>query len=182
MEWRRGDFLLSTDPSLVDIKAVNKAFASDAMPWAAELPEDLLRTAINSCLCLGLYHQPKTENTSGTANYKRFPNPALTRYPTEDAPRRMVGLARVVTDFVTFCYLTDVYILQEYQGQGLAKWMLGCLSEQIDQWPYLRRLLLVTITPRAAELYRKAMGVIEWDEGPSAKLILLERRWKSPRV
>lgn len=94
----------------------------------------------------------------------------------------MVGLSRVVTDFVTFGYLTDVYILQEHQGQGLAKWMLECLSEQIDQWPYLRRLLLVTITPQAAELYKKAMGVIEWGESPSAKLILLERRSKSSRV
>lgn len=67
-EWRRGDFILSTDASLVDIEAVNIAFASDAMPWAVELPEELLRTAINSSLCLGLYHYPKTEDSSGATN------------------------------------------------------------------------------------------------------------------
>ena len=47
-EWRRGDFLPSKDPSLDDIDAINAAFASDAMPWAVKIPEDL-RTAINSC-------------------------------------------------------------------------------------------------------------------------------------
>lgn len=65
-EWRRGDFLLSTDVSLVDLDAVNTAFASDAMPWAVGLPKDTLRTAINSSLCFGLYHCPE-EPQSGTA-------------------------------------------------------------------------------------------------------------------
>lgn len=64
-EWRRGDFLVSTDVSLIDMEAVNSAFASDSMPWAVGLPEDVLRTAINSSLCLGLYHCPKTGTQEG---------------------------------------------------------------------------------------------------------------------
>lgn len=94
----------------------------------------------------------------------------------------MIGLSRVVTDFVTFGYLTDVYVLEEFQGQGLGKWMLECLGEHIDQWPYLRRLLLVTITPQTAELYKKTTGVIEWSESPSARLVLLEKRGAGSRV
>lgn len=63
-EWRRGCFLLSTDVTLIDMEAVNSAFASDSMPWAVALPEDLLRTAINSSLCLGLYHCPNPDPQS----------------------------------------------------------------------------------------------------------------------
>ena len=59
-EWYRDDFFVSTDVSLIDMEAVNSAFASNSMPWAVGLPEDLLQTAINSSLCLGLYHCPKT--------------------------------------------------------------------------------------------------------------------------
>lgn len=65
-EWRRGDFFLSTDVALIDLDAVNAAFAADFMPWATELPEDTLRTVINSSLCLALYHWPETEPRSGT--------------------------------------------------------------------------------------------------------------------
>lgn len=64
-EWHRDGFLVSTDVSLIDLGAVNSAFASDSMPWAVGLPEDLLRTAINSSLCLGLYHCPKAGNQAG---------------------------------------------------------------------------------------------------------------------
>lgn len=65
-EWRRGDFFLSTDVALVDLDAVNTAFASDFMPWAVGLPKDMLRTAINNSLCLGLYHHPEINPQSGT--------------------------------------------------------------------------------------------------------------------
>ena len=71
-EWRRGDFFLSTDVALVDLDAVNTAFASDFMPWAVGLPKDMLRMAINSSLCLGLYHCPETtmpQSGTATTNY-----------------------------------------------------------------------------------------------------------------
>jgi GNAT superfamily N-acetyltransferase len=94
----------------------------------------------------------------------------------------MIGFSRIVTDFVTFGYLTDVYVLEAYRGLGLAKWMMQTLSDQLDRWPFLRRMLLVTITPQAAELYKKTTGVVEWSESPSSKLILLEKRGNGARV
>jgi len=38
---------------------------------------------------------------------------------------RQIGLIRVITDRATFAYLKDMYILEEYRGQGLAKWLIG---------------------------------------------------------
>jgi GNAT superfamily N-acetyltransferase len=54
-----------------------------------------------------------------------------------------IGLARVVTDFSTFAWLCDVYILEEYRGRGIGKWLM----ETILSHPGLhgvRRFLLVT--------------------------------------
>lgn len=94
----------------------------------------------------------------------------------------MVGFARVVTDFVTFGYVTDVYVLEEFRGLGLGKWMMECLGEHTDQWPFLRRMLLFTITPKAADLYKKNAGFIDFEESPSSNLIMLEKRGKGIRI
>lgn len=56
---------------------------------------------------------------------------------------RQVGFARVITDKATFGYLADVFILEEYRGKGLSKWLM----EKILGHPELqnfRRLLLST--------------------------------------
>ena len=94
----------------------------------------------------------------------------------------MIGLARIVTDFVTFGYVTDVYVLEEFRGQGLGKWMMECLGEHVDQWPFLRRMILLTITTEAAELYRKSAGFIYWSDSPSADLMILEKRGGGVRI
>jgi GNAT superfamily N-acetyltransferase len=39
-----------------------------------------------------------------------------------------VGMARVISDYATYAYLTDVYVLEEYQGQGLASSMLTAIK------------------------------------------------------
>ena len=65
---------------------------------------------------------------------------------------KQIGLARVVTDYVLFAYLCDVYILEEYRGQGLSKWMLGCMMS----YPGLNSLRLWTLRTRDAHgLYRQ---------------------------
>jgi GNAT superfamily N-acetyltransferase len=39
---------------------------------------------------------------------------------------RQIGFARVVSDRATFAYLADVFVLPEFRGLGLAKWLLTC--------------------------------------------------------
>lgn len=34
---------------------------------------------------------------------------------------QQVGFARVISDFATFAYLGDVFVIQEYRGRGLSK-------------------------------------------------------------
>lgn len=37
---------------------------------------------------------------------------------------RQVGFARVISDRATIAYLGDVFVLPEYRGRGLSKWLM----------------------------------------------------------
>lgn len=91
----------------------------------------------------------------------------------------MIGLSRIVTDFVTFGYLTDVYVLPEHQKKGLGKWMMQCLREVLDSWPDLRRFMLITNEDNAIRMYEQTLGAQVWDEGPGGKLKVMEMRGKA---
>jgi len=38
---------------------------------------------------------------------------------------KQVGFARIITDYVVFAYLMDVFIIEEYRGKGLSKVLLA---------------------------------------------------------
>ena len=63
-----------------------------------------------------------------------------------------VGLTRVITDFTTFAWLTDVYVEKEHQGRGLASWMVDFILRHPDLQK-LRRFLLASRDAR--DLYRR---------------------------
>ena len=86
----------------------------------------------------------------------------------------MDGLARIVTDYVTFAYLTDVFVLKEYQRRGLATWMMRSVKELVDDWPDLRGLMLMTHDKAAAQMYERTLGAVDFDKGPSAGMAMLE--------
>lgn len=86
----------------------------------------------------------------------------------------MVGFARLITDYVTFGYLTDVYVLPEYQGKGLGAWMMECLNKALEQWPELRRVVLFTGDAYAAKLYERTLGMRDTQE-KGGKLVVMQR-------
>ena len=65
---------------------------------------------------------------------------------------KQVGFARVITDYTTFAYLGDVFILEGYRGQGLGKWLVKSILEH-PELQGLKKWLLVT--KDAHELYRQ---------------------------
>ena len=40
---------------------------------------------------------------------------------------KQVGFARVISDFATFAYIGDVFVLDSYRGHGLGKWLMECV-------------------------------------------------------
>ncbi|MDB5726654.1 MAG: N-acetyltransferase [Novosphingobium sp.] len=66
---------------------------------------------------------------------------------------RQVGMVRVISDFATTAYLTDVYVLDEHRGHGLASAMLAHLQAH-PRLQGLRRWMLFTLD--AQPLYLQA--------------------------
>jgi GNAT superfamily N-acetyltransferase len=63
----------------------------------------------------------------------------------------------LVTDHTTVAYLTDVYVLPEYQKKGLGSWMIRCINETMDTWTALRGLILITSNTEAP-WYKSLLG------------------------
>src|SRR5262249_53570546 len=83
--------------------------------WADGIPRELVRRSIQQSLCFGLYHGP-----------------------------RQIGFARVITDYTTYGYLGDVFVLEEHRGRGLGKWLVevGMAHPQLQgsrRWSLLTR-------------------------------------------
>lgn len=57
---------------------------------------------------------------------------------------KQVGFARLVTDYSTFGYLADVYVVEQHRGKGLSTTMLDLMLEQ-DWVKGIRRMMLSTI-------------------------------------
>jgi GNAT superfamily N-acetyltransferase len=108
----RDTFVISTDPSLLDVDTVF-GFLAQAQWWAG-LTRELLDRALRNSLCFSLF---------------------------EDG--RQIGLARVITDCVTYAYLCDVYIMEKRRGQGLGSWLIRCVLEHPDV-RNLKRVALIT--------------------------------------
>jgi GNAT superfamily N-acetyltransferase len=56
---------------------------------------------------------------------------------------RQIGVARVITDYVTYAYLCDVYIVEGRRGQGLGSWLIRSVLEHPDL-KHLKRVALIT--------------------------------------
>jgi GNAT superfamily N-acetyltransferase len=91
--------------------------------WAKGIPEATVRRSIEHSLCFGVYRGS-----------------------------RQVGFARVISDYATFAYLADVFVVEDFRGKGLAAWMMQCIVEH-PELQGLRRWSL--LTRDAHELYRK---------------------------
>lgn len=63
-----------------------------------------------------------------------------------------IGFARVITDYATFAWIADVFILESFRGQGLSKWLIEVIISRPDLQRFRRWLLA---TRDAHELYRK---------------------------
>lgn len=114
-ERHHDSFVVSTDRDRLDVEAV-LAFLVHESAWARWMTREVLERAIEHSLCFGVY----TENG------------------------RQIGFARVISDFATYAYLNDVYILAEYQWQGLGEWLLNCVLEH-PNLQGLKRFSLTTI-------------------------------------
>jgi len=121
-ERRRDGFTITTDAKAFDLDAIFEFLNRDAY-WSRGIPRPILEKAIERSLCFGLL---------------------------ED--KRQIGFARMVTDFATFGWLCDVYVIETHRGRGLGDWLIASVLEHPDLQG-LRRIVLATRDAHA--LYRR---------------------------
>ncbi|KAJ4988772.1 acetyltransferase [Stagonosporopsis vannaccii] len=149
--WTRDNYLISTDPTLIPVSQLIAAFATNLVYWANPLPEDIMRETLSNSLCFGLYSTSTPESRSEVR---------------KDKEMTLIGFARCITDFATFSYITDVYILPAHQGGGLGKWLVRCVGEVHDEMPFLRRSMLFTSDwERSVPFYEQVLGMRVLDAG-----------------
>ena len=65
---------------------------------------------------------------------------------------QQVGFARVITDYATFAWIADVFVLEAHRGQGLSKWLMEVILAHPELQGFRRWVLA---TKDAHDLYRK---------------------------
>ena len=121
-EWYRDNYTISDDRTRLDIEVIHN-FLSTVSYWAMGRSIEKVQRSIDNSLAFGLYRGEK-----------------------------QIGFARVVTDYATFVWLADVFVLDEFRGRGLAKWLVEVIVSH-PQLQGFRRWVLAT--KDAHELYRR---------------------------
>jgi len=121
-EWQRDGYVISDERARLDMAAIHE-FLSNETYWATGRGKEIVERSIANSLPFGIYHS-----------------------------KDLVGFARVVTDYATFAWVADVFVLPAYRGRGLAKWLMEVIVAH-PQLQGFRRWVLAT--KDAHELYRR---------------------------
>ena len=104
--------------------------------WAKGIPREIVARSIRNSLCFGVLRGGK-----------------------------QVGFARVVSDYATFAYLADVFIIEDFRGRGLAKFLMQCIVQHpelqgcaVGLW----RLATRTGCTRSSDSSRWPIQIASW--------------------
>ena len=150
-EWQRGEYTISTDSKRLDLPVIHD-FISNQSYWGRGRAIEVVQRAVDNSLNFGLYTQAQ-----------------------------QVGFARVVTDYSTFAWIADVFVLGEHRGRGLSKWLMEVILSH-PQLLGFRRWVLAT--KDAHSLYAR-FGFIplhrpeRWMERPDPTMQESPDYWKN---
>ena len=91
--------------------------------WGRQRGRETIEMSLRHSLCFGLYEREK-----------------------------QIGFARAVTDYATFAYVADVFVLEPWRKRGLGRWLIQTMTEH-SELRNIRRWCL--ITQDAQEFYRQ---------------------------
>jgi GNAT superfamily N-acetyltransferase len=116
------DYIISADAARLDTQAIHGYLRRSY--WSEGIPFEIVDRAVKASLCIGAY----------------------------DSAGKQVGLVRLISDYATFCFVCDVYVLEPHRGRGLSKAMMT-MAMQHPKLQGLRRWTLGTLD--AHGLYRQ---------------------------
>ena len=150
-QWQQGEYTISTDDSLLDIRIIHD-FISRQSYWGQGRSIAVVQRALDHSLNFGLYKD-----------------------------RQQIGFARVVTDYATFAWVADVFILPGHRGRGLSKWLMTVILAHAELQGFRRWVLA---TKDAHGLYER-FGFIplnrpeRWLERPDPNMQESPDYWKN---
>ncbi|HEU4889482.1 MAG TPA: GNAT family N-acetyltransferase [Thermoanaerobaculia bacterium] len=104
---------ISDDRSRMDVEVIH-TFLSQESYWAKNVPREVVERALEHSLCVGAF---------------------------DDGVQ--VGFARAITDYATFAYIADVFVLPSHRGHGISKQIMDAVVNH-PRLRGLRRWHLVT--------------------------------------
>jgi GNAT superfamily N-acetyltransferase len=122
MKWRKGDYEINTSKKKLDLDVITK-FLNERSYWAGGRSRETIERSIRHSLNFGIYKGSQ-----------------------------QIGFARVITDYATFAWVADVFVLQEERGKGLSKWLMDVMIAHPKLQKFRRWVLA---TKDAQELYRR---------------------------
>ena len=114
MEKEIAGITYSTNKELLNVPLIH-AYLCNESYWSKGIPLAVVEKAIENSLCYGAYSE-----------------------------HGQVAFARVVTDYATFGYLADVFVLGDYRKQGISKHLMQFIMETTVPFK-LRRFMLATL-------------------------------------
>ncbi|WHZ05318.1 GNAT family N-acetyltransferase [Neobacillus sp. YX16] len=118
--WEKDGFILSTDKQYLDTDVIHHFLSVDSY-WAKGITMEKVKKSVEkSSICFGMY---EGDPSKGKA--------------------KQIGFVRAVTDFVRFAWIMDVFVLPEYRGRGLSKWMMETMVGQ-SELKDVRKMMLCT--------------------------------------
>ena len=114
LEYRLGNYLISTNREKLDLKVIHDYLSTQSY-WAIGRPFDVVKCAVDNSLCFGVY----------------------------DSIGKQIGFARMVTDYATFGWLCDVFILEVGKGKGYGE-MVGKDGSRLPELKGIKRIMLGT--------------------------------------
>lgn len=142
LEWRRPGFVITSDPDRVDLDLICDFLATTY--WARDIPRPDLERALAASWV----------------------------YSLRTADDRQIGFARAITDVTRFAWLSDVFVLPDWQGRGLGHWLVETVLSD-PRLTAIRSWLLST--QDAHEVYRR----FGWTEETSGQ-IMIRRSGRMP--
>ena len=111
--WQRGEYTIDTYAARLNIDLIHD-FISNHSYWGTGRAREVVQRSIDNSLPFGIYKADE-----------------------------QVGFARIVTDYATFAWVADVFIVPEHRGRGLSKWLMEVIIAH-PQLQGFRRWVLAT--------------------------------------
>ncbi len=131
-EVSRDGFTVSTERTRLDLDAVFR-YLSEESYWAAGIARGVFERGVAGSLPFGLYA----------------------------ADEAQIGYARVISDYATFAWLSDVYVLEAYRGRGLGRFLVTSVMAH----PRLQGLRRWMLSTRDAHRLYAEYGFVACDPG-----------------